>query len=81
MNSSNHLERAKRLLGPSCPVLSGNGRWCVRTPMGAYLFTTRTEAERSVLDPSSRYVRIFDIGTDEEAMAALARIPDRHPDR
>jgi hypothetical protein len=49
--------------------------------MGAYLFTTRTEAERSVLDPNSRYVRIFDIGTDEEAMAALARIPDRHPDR
>ena len=81
MNSANHLERAKRLLGPNCPVMSGNGRWCLRTPVGAYLFETRAEAARSVLDPNSRYIRIFDIGTDEEAMAALTRIPDRHPDR
>jgi hypothetical protein len=49
--------------------------------MGAYLFTTRAEAVRSVLDPNSRYIRIFDIGTDEEAMAALERLSDRHPDR
>jgi hypothetical protein len=76
-----HLERAKRLLGPNCPVISGNGRWCLRTPMGAYLFTSRNEAERSVLDPSSKYVRIFDIGTDEETEAALERMPDRYSDR
>jgi hypothetical protein len=67
MDAGNHLERAKRLLGPNMPILSGNGRWCLRTPMGAYLFNSRDEAERSVLDPSSKYVRIFDIGTDEPA--------------
>ena len=78
MNSVNHLERAKRLLGPTCPVLSGNGRWCLRTPLGAYLFTTRTEAERSVADPNSRYIRIVDLGTDEEGQAALERMPDRY---
>jgi hypothetical protein len=81
VNPSNNLERAKRLLGPSCPVLSGNGRWCLKTPMGAYLFETRAEAARNVLDPNSKYIRIFDIGTDEEAMAALNRIKDRYPDR
>lgn len=73
---TNHLERAKRLLGPGCPVLSGCGRWCLKTQLGAYLFPTRAEAERSTPDPSSRYVRIFDIGTDEEVALALERMPD-----
>lgn len=76
MNSGNNLERAKRFLGPNCPVLSGNGRWCLKTVMGAYLFNSRDEAERATPDPSSRYIRIFDIGTDEEAAAALARMRD-----
>lgn len=72
----NNLERAKRLLGASCPVLSGSGRWCLRTPLGAYLFNSRDEAERATLDPSSKYVRIFDIGTDEADNAALERMRD-----
>lgn len=73
---TNHLERAKRMLGPNMPVLSGNGRWCLRTPMGAYLFSTREEAERSTPDLSNKYIRIFDIGTDEADTAMLDKIRD-----
>lgn len=70
-----HLERAKRLLGPNCPVHSGSGRWCVKTQLGAYLYETKAEAERSVVDPSGKYVRIFDIGEDTNW---LEKMPDRH---
>jgi hypothetical protein len=56
----NYLESAKRLLGPDCPV-SGQGRWCLKTPMAAYLFETREAAVASLLDPNDRYCRVFDL--------------------
>ena len=54
MNSANHLERAKRLHGVNMLVLSDSCRWCLGTPMGTYLFETRTEAEASTPDPNSK---------------------------
>lgn len=54
------LTRAKRLLGPDCPV-SGSGRWCLKTPCGAYLFETRDAAVASLLDPNDKYCRVFDL--------------------
>lgn len=56
----NYLETAKRLLGPECPV-SGSGRWCLKTPMAAYLFETREAAIATMLDPNDKYCRVFDL--------------------
>lgn len=81
MTTSNNLERAKRLLGPNMPILSGDGRWCVRTPMGAYLFDTKDEAERSFPNPDRRYVRVFDVGPEVDMAEVLARMPDRFAGR
>ena len=44
MTTSNNLERAKRLLGPNMPILSGDGGWYVPHTMGAYVLNTKDEA-------------------------------------
>jgi hypothetical protein len=54
----NYLEAAKHLVGPTIPV-KGTGRFCLRTPMGAYLFETRAEAVAQILDP--KYCSIVDL--------------------
>jgi hypothetical protein len=73
------LERAKRT-APSARII-GAGRWLLipkDSPQTCFLFESRDEAERQVLNPSR--VRIVDLAlpTLEET---LARMPDRHPDR
>jgi hypothetical protein len=66
----NYLETAKRLLGPDCPV-QGHGRWCLKTPMAAYLYETREAAVASMLDPNDKYCRVFDLSPAPRAARTI----------